>query len=239
MPTPGSLADFRLAYFGPYDHYLGWHDGYDADLAALDALSPTDRLAAEAELCDSLRTGLADPRVPIGLGHLRTAAALPLLHANLARLGMYALQAIARIRPAALNTDLVLALLRSTKLTEYQLFDIVMGLGSFFTLAQLDPRLPAELLALLANRHFLVRNHALDALRRLHHLPDPKETQSAVTTRADILRDELFTLIGTDGKTADFHRAQQLLQAQMTAATTPNSAALKPTPPPASGASPA
>ncbi|MGY3088908.1 hypothetical protein ACVWYF_001948 [Hymenobacter sp. UYAg731] len=229
MPATGSLVDFRLAYFGPYDHYMGWHDGYDADLTVLDALSPADRLTAEAELCADLRTGLADPRVPIGLGHLRTAAALPLLHANLGRLGMYALQAIAHIDPAALDADQVLALLRSPRLTEYQLFEIVIGLGAFFTLAQLDPRLPTQLLALLANRHFLVRTHALTALRRLYHLPDPKEGDGSVITRADVLRDELFGLISTDKRPADFSRAQALFQAQV--------AGIRPAPP--SGASPA
>ena len=29
------LEDFRRAYFGPYDHYLGWHDGYDTDFGVL------------------------------------------------------------------------------------------------------------------------------------------------------------------------------------------------------------
>ena len=109
----------------------------------------------------------------------------------------------------------------SPKATETQLYEVAIGLGSFFTLPQLAPRLVAQLLALLANRHFLVRNHALNALRRLHHLPDPKEYQGRPITQADVLSDELFGLIGPKGTQAGFSRAQQLLRAQMAAATPP------------------
>jgi hypothetical protein len=237
MNTPSPLERFRHEYFGPYDHYLGWHDGYRADAAALTALSPTDRATAETELCDALRTGRADPRVIIGLGYLRSRAALPLLHDYLSKSGIYALEAIARIDPAALDADRVLGIMSSSKATETQLFELSIGLGSFFTLSQLDSRLVAQLLVLLANKHFLVRNHALNALRRLHHLPDPKEYRGRTITQADVRSDELFGLIGTDGRPANFRRAQQLLQAQMAAA--PPHSADSSAMPPASGASPA
>ncbi len=163
--------------------------------------------------------------------------ALPLLQGYLSKAGFYALEAIARIGPQALDTDRVLAIMRSERASQEQLFDLAIGLGHFFTLPQFDPRLVARLLALLANRHFLVRTHALTALRRLHLLPDPKEYQGRPVTSADVRSDTLFGLIGSDGRQADFRRAQQLLQAQMAAATPPNSADLKPTPPPAPGAS--
>ena len=92
-----------------------------------------------------------------------------------------------------------------------------MGLGSYFTLPQLDPRIIQQLIALLANRHYLVRSHALDTLRRFYHLPSPKDGDGARTTQADVLSDELFCLIVPDRKPADFRRAQQLLQAQIAA----------------------
>ena len=237
MNTLSPLDFFRQEYLGPCDHYLNWRDGYRANEAALAALTPTDRAIAEAELCDSLRTGLADPRAIIGLGYLRSQAALPLLHSYLSKAGIYALEAIARIDPKALDADRVLRILSSSKATQEQLFDLAIGLGHFFTLPQLDPRLVPQLLALLANRHFLVRTHALTALRRLHLLPDPKASQSPSGTPADVRSDTLFGLICSDGNPADFRRAQQLLQAQMMAATPPNSAELKTTPRAAPGAS--
>ena len=215
------LETFRRQYFGPVDHYLGWHDGYEADLPALDALSPADRHTAEAELCAALEANRADPRVLLGLGHLRSRAALPLLHAYMPRSGIYALQAIACINPAALDANRVLALLRNAKMEESNLYGLVIGLGAFFTLVQLDPRLVAQLLALLAHRYFLVRTHALDTLHRLYHLSAPKEGDGRTITRADILSDELFCLISTDKRPSDFRRAQELLQAQIAASSPP------------------
>ena len=217
MNTITPLDHFRQQYFGPYDHYLGWHDGYDADLAALDVLTPADRATAEAELCTVLSTGRPDPRVVLGLGHLRSRAALPLLHNYLPKSGIYVLGAIAQIDPTALQTERLLALMTSSKAEESDLYGIVMGLGSYFTLPQLDPRIIQQLIALLANRHYLVRSHALDTLRRFYHLPSPKDGDGARTTQADVLSDELFCLIVPDRKPADFRRAQQLLQAQIAA----------------------
>ena len=236
MNTRSPLEHFREEYFGPYDHYLGWHDGYRANEAALDVLAPADRIRAETELCNSLRTGLADPRVILGVGHLRSRQALPLLRAYLSKAGIYALEAIARIAPKELDTNWILQIMSSSKATETQLFDLAIGLGYYFTLPQLDPRLVTQLLALLANRHFLVRSHALTALRRLHLLPNSREFQGRPITQADIFSDTLFSLISPEASKADFRRAQQMLQAQMTAATPPNSIDLKITPPPSPGA---
>lgn len=219
MNTITLLDHFRQQYFGPYDHYLGWHDGYDADLAALDVLTPADRATAEAELCTVLSTGRPDPRVILGLGHLRSRAALPLLHDYLPQSGIYVLGAIAQIDPSALQTERLLTLLASPKTEESDLFDMAMGLGSYFTLPQLDPRIIQQLIALLTNRHYLVRSHTLDTLRRLYHLPSPKDGNGTHITQADVLSDELFCLITTDQKPADFRRAQQLLQAQIAALT--------------------
>jgi hypothetical protein len=231
------LDHFRHEYLGAYDHYLNWRDGYHADKAVLDALTTAERATAETELCESLRTGLADPRAIIGLGYLRSRAALPLLHGYLSKAGSYALEAIARTDPSALEANRVLAIMRSDRASQEQLFDLAIGLGHYFTLPQLDPRLVTQLLTLVANRHFLVRTHALTALRRLHLLPDPSAFQGQSITTADVRSDELFGLICAEGNQADFRRAQQLLQAQMAAATPPNSTDLKPTPPAAPGAS--
>lgn len=229
MNTLPPLDHFREQYFGPYDHYLGWHDGYEADEAALDVLSPADRATAEAALCTALSTGRPDPRVILGLGHLRSRAALPLLHAYLPKSGIYVLGAIAQIDATALRTERILALLGNPNIPESDMYGIVMGLGSYFTLPQLDPCIIHQLTGLLASRHYLVRYHTLDTLRRLYHLPSPKDGNGTLTTRADVLRDELFGLITHDQQPADFRRAQQLIQAQIAALT----------PPLASGASPA
>ncbi|WP_035566777.1 hypothetical protein [Hymenobacter sp. IS2118] len=197
---------------------MGWHDGYAADLKVLDQLAPQHRLLAEAELCQALRSQTADPRAVLGLGHLRSRASLPILHDNLLRFGIYALGAIASIDPAALATDRVLALLSDNQLSEDQLYRLAIGLGVYFTLAQLDPRVPAQLLELMAHEQYLVRYHALDALRRLHHLPDPAAGNGATITRADIYRDTIFGCISTNGRATDFRRAQNLLRAQIQAA---------------------
>ena len=236
MDTSSPLDHFRQEYLGPYDHYRNWRDGYRADETILDALTPADRATAETELCNSLRTGSADPRTIIGAGYLRSRQALPLLRPYLSKAGIYALEAIARIDPKALDTEHVLRILNSPRASEIQLFELAIGLGCFFTLPQLGPRLVGQLLALLANRHFLVRSHALTALRRLHRLPDRTDFQGGPNTELDVRDDMLFGLISSEGRHADFRRAQQLLQAQMTAATPPNSADLKPMPPAAPGA---
>ena len=229
MNTITPLDHFREEYFGPYDHYLGWHDGYDTDLAALDVLTPADRATAETELCTVLSTGRPDPRVILGLGHLRSRAALPLLHNHLPKSGIYVLGAIAQIDPAALQTARLLTLLANPKIDESDLYGIVMGLGSYFTLPHLDLRIIQQLIALLANRHYLVRVRTLNTLRRLYHLPSPKDGDGTHTTQADVLSDELFCLIVPDRKPTDFRQAQQLIQAQIAALT----------PLPSSGASPA
>ncbi len=163
--------------------------------------------------------------------------ALPLLHAYLSRAGIYALEAIARIEPQTLDAGRVVAIMRSSKASQEQLFDLAIGLGHFFTLPQLDPRLVTQLVALLGNHHFLVRTHALTALRRLHRLPSPSGYQGRTNTQANIGSDTLSGLISSAGSPADFRRAQLLLQAQLLAATPPNSADLKPIPPAAPAAS--
>jgi hypothetical protein len=211
------LEDFRRAYFGPYDHYLGWHDGYDADLGVLDRLTPQQRLEAEAELCEALRAQRADPRVILGLGHLRSRSALPVLHDNLTRFGIYVLGAIASIDPTALVPDSVLAHLSNNKLSEDQVYGLVMGLGAYFTPVQLDPRVLAQLLELVADRSYLVRYHALGALRRLYQLPDPKAGNGSLITQADVRSDVIFGLISTDGRAKDFRQAQDLLRDQIQA----------------------
>ncbi|OGX85961.1 hypothetical protein BEN47_14015 [Hymenobacter lapidarius] len=198
---------------------MGWHGGYDANFSVLDRLTPHHRLLAQAELCQALRAQTADPRAVLGLGHLRSRASLPVLHDNLMSFGIYALGAIASIDPAALATDRVLALLSSNKLSEGQLYRLAIGLGTYFTRGQLDPRVPAQLLELVAHQQYLVRYHALAALRRLYHLPDPAAGNGVTITRADISRDTLFGYISTNGRAADFRRAQDLLQTQIQAAT--------------------
>jgi hypothetical protein len=204
------LAAFRSAFFEPIDNYLAWHDGFGSqtDLTALDALSPTEQDQAAAELLAALRAGTADARALLGLGHLRYAEALPLLHDHVRRgaFALYALGAIAQINPAGLYPPLIAAGLRAKGNTEYQLIDVLIGLREYFTLPQLT---------LLAHDEYLVRYHALATLRRLYgslaqeELRDPERLKD----------DEVFSLIAQNGYFACFGKAQHLLLAELPAAT--------------------
>lgn len=213
------LAAFRRAYFGPIDQYLAWHDGYGSqtDLACLDALAPVQQTQAAAELLAALRAGTADARALLGLGHLRHAAALPLLHNCLRRgfYALYALEAIAAINPAGFYPPIVAAQLRAKALTEYQLMDLLIGLREYFTLPQLGPAIPPPIFNLLAHPEYLVRYHALNTLRRLYGAAPPPE----LPNRAQLRADQVFGLICEKGLFTNYAKAQRLLLAELPAAT--------------------
>ena len=212
-PSPG-LAFFRQQYFGPVDHYLGWHDGYEADTTCLDRLAPAERAQAETELLANLQTGTADPRTLLGLGYLRSRAALPLLHDYLLRTATYALGAIAQTDPAALDQARLLQALRA-KASEFQLTNVLVGIYSHFQLAQLSPAVAEQLLALLAHPDYLVRYHALAGLRRLHRLPTAGFEYNFDSTA--LRQDEAFGLISKDGHPARYRQAQRLLTQEIAA----------------------
>lgn len=212
------LAVFRRAYFGPIDQYLAWHDGFGfmTDLACLDALSPAGQATAAAELLAALRARTADARAMLGLGHLRHAEALPLLHDYLRRgaFALYALAAIAQINPAGLYPPIVVALLRAQASTEYQLMDALLGLREYFTLPQLGPVVPPQVFKLLTHSEYLVRYHALYTLRRLYG----STRQEAAHDPARIKDDLVFGLISKSGLFTNFGKAQRLLLAELPAA---------------------
>jgi len=218
-PAESPLAAFRQAYFGPIDQYMAWHDGFGflTDLACLDALAPTQQAQAAAELLAALRAGTADARALLGLGHLRHAEALPLLHDCLRRgfYALYALEAIARIAPAGLYPPIVAAQLRAKALTEYQLMDLLIGLREYFTLPQLGPVIPPLIFNLLAHPEHLVRYHALTTLRRLYGAAPPTE----LPDRAQLKADQVFGLICEKGLFTNYAKAQRLLLAELPAAT--------------------
>lgn len=220
MPAIESpLASFRRAYFAPIDQYLAWHDGFGflTDFACLDALAPAEQTTAAAELLAALRAHTADARALLGLGHLRHAEALPLLHDYLRRgvFALYALQAIAQINPAGLYPPLVAARLRAKDTVGYQLMDLVMGLGEYFALPQLGPVLPSLLFKLLTHTDYLVRYHALQALRRLYG----SGVRQPVLDPARIKDDQVFGLISESGLFTNFGKAQRLLLAELPTAT--------------------
>lgn len=206
-PSP-ALARFRAAFFADIDHYLAWHDGYEADTSTLDALPPAERAAAEQELLAALTAPRSDPRIIIGLGHLRSRAALPLLHDYLPAAGAYVLAALAQIDPQAVDWPRLAGLLRA-KLTEFQLLDLLMGLRQNFYLAQLPPAIPATVLHLLTHQDYLVRYHALAALRTLYALPAPPGSQPRT--------DHIFGLICSDASGSQHREAQRLIREQMRA----------------------
>jgi hypothetical protein len=213
------LAAFRSAFFEPIDNYLAWHDGFGSqtDLTALDALSPTEREQAAAELLAALRAGTADARALLGLGHLRYAEALPLLHDYVRRgaFALYALGAIAQINPAGLYPPLIAAGLRTKGNTEYQLMDMLIGLREYFTLPQLGPSIPPRIFTLLAHDEYLVRYHALATLRRLYGSLPQEELRDPERLKDD----KVFGLIAQNGYFARFGKAQRLLLAELPVAT--------------------
>jgi hypothetical protein len=217
MQSP--LAIFRQAYFGPIDQYLAWHDGFDffTDRACLDALAPAEQQQAASELLAAVRVRTADARVLLGLAHLRCAEALPLLHDCLRRglYSFYALEAIAAISPVGFYPPIVAAQLRARASTEYQLMDLLLGLRTYYTLPQLGPAIPSLIFKLLAHSEYLVRYHALQALRHLYGLVPPPELPDAAQLRAD----QVFGLICEKGLFTNYAKAQRLLLAELPAAT--------------------
>ncbi|MCC3152902.1 hypothetical protein Q3A66_07835 [Hymenobacter sp. BT770] len=211
------LAKFQVAYFGRVDHYLGWHDGYTADSDCLDALTSLERQQAEADLMDRLRKGTADPRAVLGLGHLRSEEALPLLHRCLRQSGfaIYALEAIAKINPAGLYQSDLAALLAPTT-DAYVLINLLVGLQHYYTLGQLIPLVVHRIFALVAHpSDYLVRYHALHALRRLYQLRPSEQEQSI--DRAVNVHDKVFKLITQKKAPGAYRKAQHLLQAEIAA----------------------
>lgn len=217
ISTPDTpLAVFRRAYFGSIDQYLAWHDGYQADTACFDALSPAERTQAETELLTALRNRDADARALLGLGHLRSEEALPLLH-YFVRQGFeahYALMAIAQINPAGLDCTLLAEVL-TTATNTTQLINLLVGLHEVFTLPQLGAPVARAVLRLFTHPDYLIRYHALNALRHLYHVPAPSPTASAAALRADTL----FGLICRKRAPRAYRQAQQLFLAQVPAAT--------------------
>jgi len=218
-PLESPLAAFRHAYFGPIDQYLAWHDGFDSqtDLGLLDQLAPAAQAQAATELLAALRAGTADARALLGLGHLRCAEALPLLHLCVRRgtFALYALGAIATINPAGLYPPLVAASLGAKASTAYHLLDVLIGLREYFTLPQLGPVIPPFIFALVAHDDYLVRYHALATVRRLYG----SLTQEELHDPARVKSDEVFGLLAKTGYFVRFGKAQRLLLAELPAAT--------------------
>jgi hypothetical protein len=220
MSSPESpLGTFRRAYFEPIDQYMAWHDGFGflTDLTCLDALAPAEQATAAAELLAALRAGTADARAMLGLGHLRYAEALLLLHDYVRRgwAALYALEAIAEINPAGLYPPIVASQLRAKNSSEFQLMDLLIGLREYFTLPQIGPVIPPLIFNLLAHSKFLVRHHALDTLRRLYGVETREETQNMERR----MKDEIFSVIAKEGFFTNFGKAQRLLLSELPAVT--------------------
>lgn len=205
-----SMESFRRDFFGPIDNYLAWHDGYDSVLdvaASLSRLSPAEQQLAAAELIQALQQGPADARAVLGLGYLRHTPALPALHGYLPKAANYVLKAISEIDPAQLDLPRVACLLeiRDT----YTLMDTLMGLGYYYTRAQLSTDIVQRIITLLTHPDYLIRYHALQAARRIHGL----------SGLADYIhgagQDPVFSNIVSDKSPRDFRRAQRLLLAEI------------------------
>ncbi|RZL08374.1 MAG: hypothetical protein EOO62_15410 [Hymenobacter sp.] len=219
MDSPdNSLATFRQAYFGPIDNYLAWHDGFQylTDLSCLDALTPAQQQQAAEELLAGLRADTADARAMLGLGHLRYAEALPLLHRCISRrrFTLYALEAIAQINPAGLYPPMIARQLIAESPVD-QLIDLLVGLREYYTLPQVGATLPPLLFALLTHSDYLVRYHTLEALRRLYGSLTTEEMHDPQR----ISTDNIFSLISKRGLFATYGKAQRLLLAELPAAT--------------------
>ncbi|WP_046244558.1 hypothetical protein [Hymenobacter terrenus] len=215
MDKATGLAYFRQQYFGPVDHYLGWHDGYEADFICLDQLTIAERGQAETELLAAVQTRPGDPRALLGLGHLRSRAALPALHNCLPFWATYALNAIAQIDAQALDKAQLLHELRNTT-SEYQLIDFLVGIRAYFTLAHVGTAITAQIFRLLHHAQYLVRYHALQTLRRLYALPTAALEFSHDTEK--VREDAVFQLICKDGYPAKYRQAEQLVRLEIEAA---------------------
>ena len=201
------LDAFRHAYFSPIDQYLAWHDGYEADPAYLTALSATERVQAEQELLAALRTQQGDARAVLGLSYLRSEEALPLLHQCLRqnRYVHYALTAIAAITPARLDRTLLRHVLLEKNSSASHLIDVLLGLHDSFTLLQVGAEVARAVLDRFTHPDYLVRYHALNALRSLYGVPAP----------SDIHHDTLFGLICRKWAPSAYRRAHQLFISQV------------------------
>jgi hypothetical protein len=195
---------------------LAWHDGFDADTACLAALSPDERAQAETELLAAIRNRTADARAILGLGYLRSEEALPLLHHCLRQdfYAHYPLTAIAQINPAGLDRALLADVLTTTTNASH-LMDVLVGLPDAFTLPQVGSAVAAAALRHFTHPDYLVRYHALNALRRFYGVPVPKPDDSPAVIRADTL----FGLICRKRAPRAYRQAQELFIAQVPAAT--------------------
>ena len=217
IPTTDTpLERFRRAYFGPIDHYLAWHDGYEADTACLAVLAPVERAQAETELLTALRNRTADARTILGLGYLRSEEAQPLLHHCLRQdfYAQYSLAAIAQIDPAGLDRPWLAEVLTTTPKASL-LMDVLVALPGAFTLPQVGAAVATAALRQFTHPDYLVRYHALNALRQLYGVPAPEPRTSSAALRADTL----FGLICQKRAPRAYRQAQQLFLAQVPAAT--------------------
>ena len=229
MLTTSALDSFRIAYLGATDSYMAWRNGYPVEESLAQALTPDERVQAGSELLEAVRAGNFDGRAVQGLGYLYCTEAIPLLHQLMQREEFisYALQSIAHIDPRALDQSLVLKLLTSKVnwrnpllmllglLDPWRRFvDILVGLRTSFTLTDLEPRLLSRILALLAHKDYLVRYHALYALRQLYNMPI-NEQGDKPTIYDGLRRDELFPLIRTNKTPESYRQAQEAFLASL------------------------
>ncbi|UOQ72556.1 hypothetical protein [Hymenobacter cellulosilyticus] len=159
----------------------------------------------------ALRDRQADARALLGLGYLRSEEALPLLH-NLLRQGWYAqyvLGAIAAINPAGLNRTILLEVLLSSTSSKSQLMETLIGIYSSFTLPQVGAKVGQAVLGQLTHSDYLIRYHALDALRKLYSVPSSD----------NIREDDLFSLICKKDAPGAYRHAQQMFISKVPAAT--------------------
>ena len=179
-------------------------------------LAPAERAQAKTELLIALRSRTVDARSILGLDYLRSEEAQPLLHHCLRQdfYAQYALAAIAQINPAGLDRPLLAEVLTATTKASH-LMDVLVALPGAFTLPQIGAAVATAVLRQFTHPDYLVRYHALNALRQLYGVPAPEPRISPTALRADTL----FGLICQKRAPRAYHQAQQLFIAQVPAAT--------------------
>jgi hypothetical protein len=189
------LEAFRNEFFGEIDQYMAWHDGYSANTSVLDLLNDSEKSIAETELTEALQFKNADPRAVIGLGHLKSERALPLLNrlACISAYGYYAIQAIANTNPQSLDADLICQALKSGNYT------LVMGLGYFFEREYIPKKVLDGLFEALSHSDYLMRYHTLDTLAKFCKVPEK-------------IKNSVFKLIVSDDMPANYRQAIDILK---------------------------
>jgi HEAT repeat protein len=188
-------ADFVDNFFG--DPYILWHDGVDEG-AVLRLKDPEEKRAAEDMLIAALPAGMAAAR---GLALLRSERAIAGLEKAMTSTGLdyirvHIADALEQITHNGRHLPAIIECLKGGA-NDQDRIEAAIALGKYRT-----PEVIAALIASVADKEYLVRYHACNALLRMHGFGD------------DISQhDDIFVNILKDAPSVKFMLAQEQLKA--------------------------